>query len=42
MSYTFILASKSEEPSKALDDLFKKTTAAPCIYWLPLSDEEVS
>ncbi|BHF83103.1 hypothetical protein SprV_0802624500 [Sparganum proliferum] len=35
-------APKSEEPSKALDDLFKKTTAAPSIYWLPLSDEEAA
>ncbi|VDL85831.1 unnamed protein product [Schistocephalus solidus] len=25
-----------------MDDLFKKTTAAPSIYWLPLSDEEAA
>lgn len=29
-----------ESPAKLLDDLFKKTTATPIIYWLPLSDEE--
>lgn len=26
---------------KNLDDLFRKTEAAPMIYWLPLSDEAV-
>ncbi|XP_041925753.1 apoptotic chromatin condensation inducer 1b isoform X2 [Alosa sapidissima] len=29
-----------EPPAKLLDDLFRKTKAAPCIYWLPLSDEQ--
>ena len=24
-----------------LDTLFRKTTAEPCIYWLPLTDEQV-
>uniref|UniRef100_A0A672YWR0 Apoptotic chromatin condensation inducer in the nucleus-like n=1 Tax=Sphaeramia orbicularis TaxID=375764 RepID=A0A672YWR0_9TELE len=30
-----------EPPAKLLDDLFLKTKAAPCIYWLPLTDEQV-
>lgn len=30
-----------EPPAKLLDDLFLKTKAAPCIYWLPLSEEQV-
>jgi len=29
-----------EAPPKTLDDLFKKTTALPHIYWLPLTDEQ--
>ncbi|KAJ8011770.1 hypothetical protein DPEC_G00061710 [Dallia pectoralis] len=29
-----------EPPGKLLDDLFNKTKAAPCIYWLPLTDEQ--
>ncbi|XP_062337284.1 apoptotic chromatin condensation inducer in the nucleus isoform X2 [Osmerus eperlanus] len=29
-----------EPPAKMLDDLFCKTKAAPCIYWLPLTDEQ--
>lgn len=28
-------------PAKLLDDLFKKTKAIPCIYWLPLTNEQV-
>lgn len=28
-------------PAKLLDDLFKKTRAIPCIYWLPLTNEQV-
>ncbi|XP_041848007.1 apoptotic chromatin condensation inducer in the nucleus [Melanotaenia boesemani] len=32
---------KTEDPpAKLLDDLFRKTKAAPCIYWLPLTDEQ--
>ncbi|TFJ97328.1 dual specificity tyrosine-phosphorylation-regulated kinase 3 [Platysternon megacephalum] len=31
-----------EPPAKLLDDLFRKTKAAPCIYWLPLTDTQVS
>lgn len=30
------------QPVRLLDDLFRKTKATPCIYWLPLSDEQVS
>uniref|UniRef100_A0A3P8XJ86 Apoptotic chromatin condensation inducer 1b n=1 Tax=Esox lucius TaxID=8010 RepID=A0A3P8XJ86_ESOLU len=30
-----------EPPAKLLDDLFNKTKAAPCIYWLPLTEEQV-
>uniref|UniRef100_A0A8C8CV41 Apoptotic chromatin condensation inducer 1 n=1 Tax=Oncorhynchus tshawytscha TaxID=74940 RepID=A0A8C8CV41_ONCTS len=29
-----------EAPAKLLDDLFNKTKAAPCIYWLPLTEEQ--
>ncbi|CAL8376979.1 unnamed protein product [Boreogadus saida] len=32
---------KDEPPAKLLDDLFLKTKAAPCIYWLPLTEEQV-
>lgn len=28
-------------PQKLMDDLFQKTKATPCIYWLPLTPEEV-
>lgn len=33
-------APDTESPAKLLDDLFKKTVATPCIYWLPLTEEE--
>ena len=35
---------KEEETptAKLLDDLFRKTKAAPCIYWLPLTNEQVN
>lgn len=33
---------QEEPPAKLLDDLFRKTKAAPCIYWLPLTDSQVS
>ncbi|TPP60290.1 Apoptotic chromatin condensation inducer in the nucleus [Fasciola gigantica] len=29
-----------EEPAKLLDDLFRKTASTPCIYWLPLPEEQ--
>lgn len=34
---------KEEDPptAKLLDDLFKKTKATPCIYWLPLTNDQV-
>lgn len=32
---------QEEPPAKLLDDLFRKTKAAPCIYWLPLTDSQV-
>ncbi|KAK2860263.1 hypothetical protein Q7C36_004429 [Tachysurus vachellii] len=31
-----------EPPAKLLDDLFRKTKAAPCIYWLPLTEEQAT
>uniref|UniRef100_A0A8C6UDX1 Apoptotic chromatin condensation inducer 1b n=1 Tax=Neogobius melanostomus TaxID=47308 RepID=A0A8C6UDX1_9GOBI len=31
-----------EPPAKLLDDLFMKTKAAPCIYWLPLTEEQAA
>jgi len=33
---------KESRPTKALDELFRKTKAKPVIYWLPLTDEEVA
>lgn len=33
---------QEEPPAKLLDDLFRKTKAAPCIYWLPLTESQVS
>ncbi|XP_058809272.1 apoptotic chromatin condensation inducer in the nucleus [Phymastichus coffea] len=34
---------KEEEPptAKLLDDLFRKTRSTPCIYWLPLTNEQI-
>ncbi|XP_041804593.1 apoptotic chromatin condensation inducer in the nucleus [Chelmon rostratus] len=29
-----------DPPAKLLDDLFRKTKAPPCIYWLPLTEEQ--
>lgn len=29
-----------ESSAKLLDDLFKKTTATPVIYWLPLTEQD--
>lgn len=34
-------AAEEEVPAKLLDDLFRKTKTAPCIYWLPLTEEQV-
>uniref|UniRef100_A0A672L172 Apoptotic chromatin condensation inducer in the nucleus-like n=1 Tax=Sinocyclocheilus grahami TaxID=75366 RepID=A0A672L172_SINGR len=31
-----------DPPAKLLDDLFRKTKAAPCIYWLPLTEEQAA
>jgi len=33
---------KDEVPAKLLDDLFRKTKASPSIYWLPLTDAQIS
>ncbi|XP_073941055.1 uncharacterized protein [Choristoneura fumiferana] len=33
---------EEEAPAKLLDDLFRKTKATPCIYWLPLSAEMIA
>uniref|UniRef100_F7DWP6 Apoptotic chromatin condensation inducer 1 n=1 Tax=Xenopus tropicalis TaxID=8364 RepID=F7DWP6_XENTR len=32
---------QEEPPAKLLDDLFHKTKAAPCIYWLPLTEDQI-
>ncbi|KAL1764047.1 apoptotic chromatin condensation inducer in the nucleus isoform X4 [Sigmodon hispidus] len=32
---------QEEPPAKLLDDLFRKTKAAPCIYWLPLTESQI-
>lgn len=31
----------NDPPLRLLDDLFRKTKATPCIYWLPLTPEQV-
>ncbi|XP_058179514.1 uncharacterized protein LOC131298188 isoform X2 [Rhododendron vialii] len=36
------LPEKLDPPIVTLDDLFKKTKATPCIYFLPLTDEQVA
>jgi len=33
---------EEEPPAKLLDDLFRKTIALPSIYWLPLTDQQVT
>ena len=30
-----------QQPSKSLEELFKKTAASPSIYWKPLSEEQI-
>ncbi|KAJ9581407.1 hypothetical protein L9F63_023422, partial [Diploptera punctata] len=30
-----------DAPAKLLDDLFRKTKSTPCIYWLPLTAEQI-
>lgn len=30
------------QPGRLLDDLFRKTKATPCIYWMPLSEEQIN
>ena len=32
---------EEEAPAKLLDELFRKTKTTPCIYWLPLTAEQV-
>uniref|UniRef100_A0A8D8SB80 Apoptotic chromatin condensation inducer in the nucleus n=1 Tax=Cacopsylla melanoneura TaxID=428564 RepID=A0A8D8SB80_9HEMI len=31
-----------EAPAKLLDDLFRKTKTTPCLYWLPLTAEQIA
>lgn len=33
---------ENEPPLRLLDDLFRKTKTTPCIYWLPLTPEQVN
>lgn len=33
---------EEDAPVKLLDDLFKKTKTSPCIYWLPLTAEQIA
>ena len=35
-------APPKKEATRLLDELFRKTKTTPCIYWLPLTEEEVS
>lgn len=39
--FVALIEKADEPPAKLLDDLFLKTKAAPCIYWLPLTEEQV-
>lgn len=32
---------ENDPPLRLLDDLFRKTKTTPCIYWLPLTPEQV-
>ena len=32
---------KEIKATKLLDELFRKTKATPCVYWLPLTDAQV-
>ncbi|XP_076370844.1 apoptotic chromatin condensation inducer acinus isoform X2 [Tachypleus tridentatus] len=32
---------EEETSAKLLDDLFRKTKTTPCIYWLPLTEEQI-
>lgn len=32
---------ENEPPIRLLDDLFRKTKSTPCIYWLPLTTEQI-
>jgi len=34
--------SKESRPTKALDELFRRTKAKPAIYWLPLTEEDIA
>ncbi|KAG8301162.1 hypothetical protein J6590_059567 [Homalodisca vitripennis] len=33
---------EEDAPAKLLDDLFRKTKTSPCIYWLPLTQEQIA
>lgn len=33
---------ENEPPIRLLDDLFRKTKTTPCIYWLPLTAEQIT
>ncbi len=33
---------RMQEVTLSLDELFRKTEAKPCIYWLPLTEEQVA
>ncbi|XP_058057018.1 apoptotic chromatin condensation inducer in the nucleus isoform X2 [Anopheles bellator] len=33
---------ENEPPIRLLDDLFRKTKTTPCIYWLPLTTEQIA
>ncbi len=37
-----MVGSVQEEKVFNLDDLFRKTTVTPALYWLPLTDEQVA
>ncbi|KAJ6648232.1 Apoptotic chromatin condensation inducer in the nucleus, partial [Pseudolycoriella hygida] len=33
---------ENEPPIRLLDDLFRKTKTVPCVYWLPLTSEQIA
>lgn len=37
-----VLNIQEEDEPKTLEDLFRKTTTKPWLYWLPLTEEQVA
>lgn len=37
-----VVEERDQKPVRSLEDLFKKTAAAPAIYWKPLSEKDIA